>query len=176
MRAAYDCGTLDLMATMGTRIREARERAGMSQAALGDSVGVRGPTVFRWEKDQMQPEPARMVRLADVLKVTEAWLRYGLEARVETDVPESFEIWKREIAPYQAPELTREVEERMLGTMFRYPREDAARWQVIYGEVLAELRGRRPKSLTNAGKEATEQAEREREALGIPKVKKSAKK
>lgn len=73
------CNHIGMAKTLGARIREARERAGLSQAALGEAVGVRAPTVFRWERDQITPELPRIARLAEVLGTSESWLLYGVE-------------------------------------------------------------------------------------------------
>lgn len=77
---------LETVTTRGDRIRQAREAKRLSQAKLGDLVGVRSPTVFRWEKSDMRPEDETLDRLADALGVSAAWILYGIdEPRVEAD-------------------------------------------------------------------------------------------
>lgn len=39
----------------GTLIREARKRAGLSQAALGHRLGVPGSAIGRWERGEVDP-------------------------------------------------------------------------------------------------------------------------
>lgn len=44
---------------------------------LARDVGVDPGTVSRWERDERSPREAALQRIADVLGVTPAWLRYG---------------------------------------------------------------------------------------------------
>jgi transcriptional regulator with XRE-family HTH domain len=48
----------------GVRLREERERLGLSQAALGDLVGAAKRTVVEWEKDTTSPTGHALERLA----------------------------------------------------------------------------------------------------------------
>lgn len=43
------------MTVAGALIREARKKAGISQAALGDRLGVAGSAIGRWERDEVDP-------------------------------------------------------------------------------------------------------------------------
>lgn len=63
--------------SVGSRIREARERAGMTQVALADAVGVRQPTMWRYEHDQVQPGAKKLHLIAGVLGVPASWLLFG---------------------------------------------------------------------------------------------------
>lgn len=63
--------------TIGERIREARERAGLSQTELADRVGVRVPTMYRYERRGMVPRAATLARIADELGVTPQWIIEG---------------------------------------------------------------------------------------------------
>ena len=49
---------------MGQTIRGIRNRLGMSQAEFGQSLGVDGSTVGRWEKGQTQPEYGTLAKIA----------------------------------------------------------------------------------------------------------------
>lgn len=44
-----------------------RRRAGYTQATLADAMGVTQNTVSRWELGDMQPSPANLVRLRELL-------------------------------------------------------------------------------------------------------------
>lgn len=66
--------------TLGERIRALRERAKMTQAALADAVGVRQPTMWRYEKDQMAPGSDVLDRIAAALGTTSRELLRGPQA------------------------------------------------------------------------------------------------
>lgn len=55
--------------TVGQKIRLARDAMGLSQPELGDLVGVRGQTVYRWEAGMAVPPLDRLTAVATVLKV-----------------------------------------------------------------------------------------------------------
>ena len=42
--------------TLGNRIQEIRTKAGLSQEAFGERIGVTRQTVSKWELDQVYPE------------------------------------------------------------------------------------------------------------------------
>lgn len=154
----------DALKQIGARIRERRlgllvNGKPMTQGHLAGLVGVVPHTVSRWERGEQHPSES-LVPLAHALECSVEYLTSepapeAMPEAVEVDVPESFLIWKEQLAPTMAPLLTPEIEAQMIGTNFRYSREDAARWQVIYGEVLAEIRGRRAASLAQAQAEDT---------------------
>lgn len=50
------------------RIRTLRDRLGLSREALGERIGVRGATVFRWERGTNVPLRASQKRLDDLAK------------------------------------------------------------------------------------------------------------
>jgi transcriptional regulator with XRE-family HTH domain len=50
-------------------LREARQRAGLSQAELGETVGVHQNTVSAWERGILTPSKDTLVRLIAVLGV-----------------------------------------------------------------------------------------------------------
>ena len=52
------------------RIRELRERAGLSQAELARRMGVKRPSVIQWELGQSYPTADKLPRLAEVLACT----------------------------------------------------------------------------------------------------------
>jgi DNA-binding XRE family transcriptional regulator len=73
--------------TLGKRISQARrekalyEGRDIDQIEIADAVGVTGAAVSRWESDQKSPRDEHLIRLADYLGVTPAWLRYGVEPK-----------------------------------------------------------------------------------------------
>ncbi len=57
------------------RIKEARRRAGLSQAALARRLGTSTASVGLWEIGRAKPAAERLPVIADVLGVTTSWLR-----------------------------------------------------------------------------------------------------
>ena len=49
---------------IGTRIREARTKVGLTQERVGELVGVKGHTVWCWEAGRMKPNHEHLVELA----------------------------------------------------------------------------------------------------------------
>lgn len=58
--------------TLGERLRIARDRAGLTQAQLGEALGVRTQTVGNWERNATEPTlPLSKVRvLCDRLEMS----------------------------------------------------------------------------------------------------------
>ena len=78
------------MRFQGDRLREARKKKALSQASLGQKVGVSQNTVSRWETDGTDDMPAETLRLLlKALDVTEPFLR-GL-----SDEPQSAKAAQR---------------------------------------------------------------------------------
>lgn len=71
-------GTIDKKG-LGGRIREARVKAGLSQAALAEKIGVRPQSVFRQEAQGAVPAGDVLMRLSCALDVTPYWLMCGEE-------------------------------------------------------------------------------------------------
>lgn len=66
--------------TVGMRIRELRDGLGWSQAELAGRVGVRTPTIYRYEKDRLTPSAEVAIRLATALGTTAHFLMTGQDA------------------------------------------------------------------------------------------------
>lgn len=60
--------------TLGTRFREARKAAGLSQKALGKVLGVEKAAVSNWERGKNEPTLTNTREAARELSVTVAWL------------------------------------------------------------------------------------------------------
>ena len=66
------------MRTVGERIKNAREKRGLSRAALAEEVGVSAKTLGRWERGQTGPLTIhRMADLSEVLGCSVEWLVCG---------------------------------------------------------------------------------------------------
>lgn len=71
------------ISTVGGRIAQARRELGVrrqqdvSPADLAKEVGVSAAAVYNWEGDEKAPNEKSLERLAEVLEVSRAYLRYG---------------------------------------------------------------------------------------------------
>ena len=72
-------------ASIGGRIRAARKRAGLNQAALAKRVGVSQPAVASWESGLHDPRRLMLAKIADALGVSPAWLGGGARSTLERD-------------------------------------------------------------------------------------------
>ena len=76
--------------TLGARIAQARRELGVrthrdvSPSDVAEALGVSPATVYRWESDEKSPREEALAKLAKFLKVTPAYLRYGV---VESETP-----------------------------------------------------------------------------------------
>ena len=73
---------------MGDRIREHRIRAGLSQDALAELVGVSRQAVTKWESGASSPTAANLFKLAEIFGTT-ADLLIDKEKDEENKIPES---------------------------------------------------------------------------------------
>ncbi len=74
---------------IGTRIKQRRKAASLSQAALGKAVGVSQPTVNGWERGDFEPSRARLGAIAEVTDTTVEWLAFGHGRATAAAVPGS---------------------------------------------------------------------------------------
>ena len=68
-------GSVDMSTeTIGERLRVARRRKGLTLAVAGRAIGREANTVWRWEHGYMRISALDLVRMAEALDVTVAWL------------------------------------------------------------------------------------------------------
>lgn len=60
--------------TLGSRIRRARETAGLGQAEFARKIGVTPTNVWKWEMGHRDPKLRRLVDIAKLLGVSVDWL------------------------------------------------------------------------------------------------------
>ena len=58
------------MRNYGSRIKKAREAAGLTQDQLGKEIGVTGVTIMRYEKNQREPRIEQLEKIAKVLDIS----------------------------------------------------------------------------------------------------------
>lgn len=93
-QASYDAGYLDprgipsdarVMSTYAERLRQAREARGWTQQELEEASGVSQETISRHEGGEREPKDPTVQRLAKPLRVSPAWLRYGVHEHVDSE-------------------------------------------------------------------------------------------
>lgn len=84
------------MESIGQRIRQARERAGMTVKELAEFVYYSDTTVSGWEKGKTTPRPETMKKIADVLGVSTWWL-LGLSGGEDDDKAARMAVHQSEI-------------------------------------------------------------------------------
>jgi transcriptional regulator with XRE-family HTH domain len=62
---------------LGRRLREARERVGLSAAECARRASTSAHSLWRYEDGRVAPGPSMLVRLANVLDTTVEWLVTG---------------------------------------------------------------------------------------------------
>ena len=71
--------------TPAHRLRETRERRGLTQAKLAALMGVTRPLIAQWETGFRHPSIETLQRLAKILDVSYEWLAFGNETLKRTD-------------------------------------------------------------------------------------------
>lgn len=73
--------------SVGERIRQARKAQRLSQQALGEAVGAVQSAVGAWERNEAHPRRDTMVKIAEYLGVTRAWIEFGDAIASKTPPP-----------------------------------------------------------------------------------------
>lgn len=73
---------------LGTRIRKAREKCGLTQGQLANRIGVKRTSIERWESDQSVPRINKLTTMSGVLDVPLLWLLAGGESVPDQGVDE----------------------------------------------------------------------------------------
>ena len=73
---------------MSEKIFHCRQRAGLSQEALAERLGVSRQAVSRWECGETTPEPAKILLLARTFGVTADWLLDDAQTLAEPQTPD----------------------------------------------------------------------------------------
>lgn len=84
--------------SMGSRLRDARERTGISAGALAEALGVNVTSIKAWENDKRTPRANKLVNIAGVLGVSVRWLLEGqAEPMRHENAPISIETLRRDV-------------------------------------------------------------------------------
>lgn len=100
-------------ASVGERIAQAREAAGLSTAQLARRIGVRTQTLSAWETGRAEPRANRLVMIAGLLNVSPTWLLMG-QGHAPTDTPSELALVMGELSQLRAmQERTAQIIERL---------------------------------------------------------------
>lgn len=68
--------------SLGTSLAQARRKAGLTQEAVAEKLGVSRQTISKWELDEMLPDIRQSKRLAMLYRVTlDALIDFDIEAQ-----------------------------------------------------------------------------------------------
>lgn len=89
---------------IGSRLRWAREQAGLSQGQVASRLGVHRPTVSQLEAGTRNIRADEIAHLASMYDVREAWIVRGADANDVREDPR-FQIAARELAKLKPGDL-----------------------------------------------------------------------
>lgn len=89
---------------LNEKITACRRRAGLSQEALAELVGVSRQAVSKWECGDAVPEPAKILLLARTFGVTTDWLLDDTLGETEPDTPPRAQTLDSEPNPEPPPQ------------------------------------------------------------------------
>lgn len=89
------------------RIRELRQRAGLTQQQLGNQLGVSAVAVGKWERGQTQPDIRSLTRMADIFGTT-------IDDLCDRAVPASAEAPNIQVMTRAFRQLTPDEQEKYL--------------------------------------------------------------
>lgn len=67
----------EIPSTMGQRIRDLRNKKGVTQQIFADFIFCHKASVSRWENDESMPSAETISRIADYFEVSEYYLMFG---------------------------------------------------------------------------------------------------
>ena len=73
---------------LSTRIINAREASGYTQAQLALRMGIKKSTLANWENSHTSPRSNKLLDLAGILNVPVLWLIAGAESPAEVTTPD----------------------------------------------------------------------------------------
>lgn len=78
---------IELRPGFGQRLATARKAKKLTQVALGELLGCRDTTIWKWEKEKSRPRDPNLVALQQTTGIRRAWVAYG-EEPMESDILE----------------------------------------------------------------------------------------
>ena len=93
--------------TLGQRIKECRQKAGLSQEKVAELVGVSRQAVTKWESDQSAPNTDNLFKLAEILGTTVDFL-ISTDSDTASVAEQVYRMFKEDEAQKEAARLTRQ--------------------------------------------------------------------
>lgn len=93
--------------TLGQRIKECRQKAGLSQEKVAELVGVSRQAVTKWESDQSAPNTDNLFKLAKILGTTVDFL-ISTESDTASVAEQVYQMFKEDEAQKEAARLARQ--------------------------------------------------------------------
>ncbi|MBI3131459.1 MAG: helix-turn-helix domain-containing protein [Acidobacteria bacterium] len=78
---------IELKPGYGHRLATARKSRKLTQAAVGELLGCRDTTIWKWEKEHSRPRDTDLIALQQATGIRKAWVAFG-EEPMETDLLE----------------------------------------------------------------------------------------
>lgn len=122
----------------GRRLREARERAGISQEELGAAAGVRLGSIYRYEAGRQEPKRGTIAAIARALDCDIRWLMTGeLAAHVDVDEAPIPPNLARFLATPFGGTATPEQREALLAIRHYTGDASVAQWRSLFAQILS---------------------------------------
>lgn len=113
--AVAPCRVHSWRVSLGKRLREAREKAGLTQLEAAIQTKIQPAAISRMEHDRKTPKSDDLARLAQVYRCDPGWLLTGNLAEAEIAEPHmypAFDEWLRSGAGKFSPEVVSMLRER----------------------------------------------------------------
>ena len=82
--------------TIGQRIRQAREAAGLLQGELATRIGIKQASLSDIESGESKaPSATTLLAMSDVLKVPPRWIMFGEDGELNIPTPKEHELLDR---------------------------------------------------------------------------------
>lgn len=91
--------------TFGTRLREARKNAHMTQKELAAEIGAKHNSVSNWENDQNMPDPDTIVRICETLNVGADYMLPSKKFNEDIVEEREDDVWEYREAVRRNPEM-----------------------------------------------------------------------
>jgi|LakWasMet21_HOW5_FD_contig_121_54360_length_3716_multi_4_in_0_out_0_2 transcriptional regulator with XRE-family HTH domain len=104
----------DKRTQVGSRLREARNMAGLSQGQVAKIMGMHRPTISEIEAGNRRVAAEELTKFAEIYDVTVSWLLAETAEKLETDDPR-LQLAARELSKLKPEDLDRLM--RLLASM-----------------------------------------------------------
>lgn len=107
------------MKTLGSRLREARDRKRYTQIEVAKIIGISNGTLSGYERDYRDPDTPTLKRLAELYEVSIDWLMNGVEKQ-KPDHLAGLEKYDLLTNANELSEILRELNEERLKELTNY--------------------------------------------------------